>query len=241
MRFVLKEPTPRQYNIQEPIGFLAADTPQEHKALYGTKSTTTSYFFKKKNTQTYDEWFKKQTNEIQPALFLTPLHRYFSVSSVNISPDYWDNFFQVHPYSALALYFHTKPFQKEKLTQIRKEGDRRNVYWQTTTPDIKKAIPLKPPPFHRAPDYQVGVSQTTGELGIIFAQLIPVHITFYSDAIFLHDKLPTLIFDFISVNFPRYRSFIASPAVNNFAESRIIEGYQYNRSGKETVLYKTLT
>ncbi len=144
----------------------------------------------------------------------------------------------VHPYSALALYFHTKPFQKEKLTQIRQEGDRRNNFWQATKPDIKNAINLRMPPFHRKPNKGLGTSLSTGNIGIIFTNLIPIHITFYSDAVFLYDLLPNLIFDFIQQNFILYRSFIVSPSVDSFADTCITDSFKFTRNRTEVQIYK---
>ncbi len=58
MRFILKETTPRQYNIELPIAFLTTDTHKEYISLYGKRKTITERLFsQKRTTQHYDEWF----------------------------------------------------------------------------------------------------------------------------------------------------------------------------------------
>ncbi len=120
MKFVLKESTPRQNNILLPVYFLTTESGEEHKMIYGAK-TQTSYFFRKKTTLTYDEWFKNQTdNKDLPNLL--PLHYWFSVSFMNISKSYWDNFFFIYPYSLLAVYFHIKELQRDKITKYKENN-----------------------------------------------------------------------------------------------------------------------
>lgn len=129
MKYILKETTPRQNNIELPIAFLTTETHQEYRLIYGTKPFSISDLFsKKKTTQHYNEWFT-QRDDTKIPLNPTPLHHWLTVSGTNISKDYWENFFTLHPYSALVLHFHIKTLQKEKLTPIRQEGYQTNVYW----------------------------------------------------------------------------------------------------------------
>ncbi len=155
MKYILKETTPRQNNIELPITLLTTETHQEYKLLYRTKkSFTIPFFHQKKTSQHYDEWFA-QRDDTKIPLNLTPLHRWFAVPGINISKEYWENFFTLHPDSALALHFHIKTLNKKKITPIQQEGYNVNIYWTTTSPNIKKAIKLSPPITYLKPEEQL--------------------------------------------------------------------------------------
>ena len=236
MRYTLKEATPRQNNIELPIAFLITETHKEYTLLYGKRKTITERFFSQtKTTQRYDEWFAKQDDTKIP-LHITPLHCWFAVPGVNISKDYWENFFTLHPESALALHFHTKTLHKEKLTPIRQGGYPVRIYWTSSTPNITEAIPLSPPITYLTPEEQLQATLATGNLGFVYNKLIPIHITFHSDEVDLTDPLPNLIFEFIRENFILYRTFIASPYIDYFADNRILTGFGFKKN-RDVVRY----
>lgn len=231
MKYILKEATPRQNNIELPITFLTTKTPKEYKLLYGQRqSFRTPWFTQKKTTQHYDEWFA-QRDDTKIPLNLTPLHAWFAVPGINISKAYWEIFFLVHPDSALALHFQTKELHKEKLTLIRHEGYPVNVYWTVTAPDIKKAIPLSPPITYLKPEEQIQVALSTGDIGFIYKNIIPIYITFHCDATNLLEPLPNLIFEFLREKFILYRSFIVSPCIDHFTDNRILTGFGFRNNG----------
>lgn len=247
MRFVLKESTPRQNNILLPVYFLTTESREEHKIIYGTKAPT-SYFFRKKTTLTYDQWFEKQTdNTSRPSL--QPLHYWFSISSIDISKQFWDNFFFIYPFSILAIHFHIKDLERDKLTKIQREQPgKQNVYWTTTPPDIHNAIKLNKDSFCNDSVYQGLVFNTegariahifeSGKLDNIFTNIIPIHVTFYTDALDHDVILPHLVFDCLHKHFILHRSFIVSPSVDSFADSRTPINYELNKNGQVVLHYK---
>ncbi len=241
MKFVLKESAPREYNTLLPVYFLTTESREEHKIIYGTRGPS-SYFFRKKTTLTYDQWFQRQiSHDNRPNL--VPLHYWFSVSSVNISKNYWDNFFFIYPYSILAVYFHITELQRDKLTKIQREQPgKQNVYWTTTPPDIHSAIKLNADSFVNDQPYsglkfntegaRIGHILNSGRLDNIFTNIIPIHVTFYTDALDHQEILPFLIFDILHKHFILHRSFIASPSVDSFADSRTPTSFEFTKNGQ---------
>ncbi len=121
MKYILKETTPRQNNIELPIAFLITDTHKEYISLYRKRKTIKERLFsQKKTTQHYNEWFT-QRDDTKIPFDITPLHHWFAVPGINISKDYWENFSYYIRNQHSRSTFTQKHFTKKNLHQYVKE------------------------------------------------------------------------------------------------------------------------